>query len=250
MPLILNIQKTLESTDCQYVLFPDQTGNYDAGTNPGGYGAPNDDRADIAIFLIPKLWDPIDNVISTLAASVVTSGNDDPVNATDWILNISEDGYYPIDFGYVHLQSNGLPVDTDEYIYDTVDGQLYRSLTDSNNTAPNVDDTNWATGSPDDEEFETFVTAQNQKFNSDTIILCNSENEYHKFTARVAENLLNNPNKGCPCLDRNRKKWERLHVLYTGALSLAVQNRYNSAGRVAKALTDMFVDINCEDCKC
>lgn len=39
--------KIIQPNDCESIVIQDTTGNYDASTNPGGYGAPNEARADI-----------------------------------------------------------------------------------------------------------------------------------------------------------------------------------------------------------
>lgn len=253
MAFAIEIVKQLESTDCEYVLLSDQTGDYNVTTNPNGYGAPNPARNEVALFLVPRSYDSVEGTNTDLAASTVQSGNDDPLNATQWVLATAQDGYYPCDVAWIFLDASlaGTPINTGDYIYDTTLNNLYRSTVDSNSTAPNVSLNDWILGSIEDAEFDTFLVSSGQKSAVNITILCRAEDGYQKFTAQITKNILNNPNStGCACLNRNQKKWERLHVLYNGAIVLDQQNRYIEAADVIKALSDMIVDINCEDCRC
>ena len=251
MPFAVEIVKQQESVDCEYVLLSDQTGAYHVTTNPNGYGAPNPDRADIAIFLVPRVYDPVEGTNTDLISTTVQSGNDIPVTATEWVLATAEDAYYPCDAAWVFIADGVVSVDTGDYIYDSNLANLYRSTADANTSEPNNSLATWVLGSIDDAEFDTFLDNSGQKAATNFIILCRVEDGYQKFTAQITKNILNNPNTtGCACLNRNQRKWERLHVLYNGAIALDQQNRYIEAGDVIKSLSDIITDINCEDCRC
>lgn len=49
--------KIIQPNDCESIVIEDTTGDYDAADNPGGYGAPNEERADITgtLFTLTEL---------------------------------------------------------------------------------------------------------------------------------------------------------------------------------------------------
>ena len=52
MALILQVAKDSITSDCKTLAYSDHTGNYNVSTNPGGYGAPNETRANLYILSI------------------------------------------------------------------------------------------------------------------------------------------------------------------------------------------------------
>lgn len=94
----------------------DETGDYDATDNPGGYGAPNTARNEIAIFVITKYK-------ATAGDTELQELPVDPETATQWQYNdIKGDGFYQADV-YNVLKSVPSP-NTNDFRYDS--GNLER----------------------------------------------------------------------------------------------------------------------------
>jgi hypothetical protein len=109
--MALQLNFTLGTYDRVNNLLPitDSTGNYDAGTNPGGYGAPNPDRSSFALVATTR-------VVSTTTDRAII--NTDPVTDSTWSYDFGSDGVYE-----VYLV--GLPIETspdvsllaEDYVY-------------------------------------------------------------------------------------------------------------------------------------
>lgn len=66
--------------------FSDETGAYDAATNPGGYGAPNDERAAVGIFLVSQRRESLRRVTLPQAEA-------DPLTADKFYFRPGPDGW-------------------------------------------------------------------------------------------------------------------------------------------------------------
>ena len=87
MALVLAIERTSITADCGTVVNTDTTGNYNVTTNPTGYGAPNETRANLYIKFLVNLRKTSGREPITIAAY-----NDNTV--TSWSYAITEDGWY------------------------------------------------------------------------------------------------------------------------------------------------------------
>lgn len=103
------------------VTFTDGTGDYDAGDNPGGYGAPNDEFSDFAHYAIirKKNVNDVDDEILELDAY-------NPLTATEFTTERAVDGWYEGTKLNIRIWSAGI------YNVDTVryhSGVIYKANT-------------------------------------------------------------------------------------------------------------------------
>lgn len=87
MALELKIQNTAVTASGDAMTVTDVTGDYDASTNPTGYGAPNEERANLALFLRSF------NKLTTGDVELVIDDNDSPNTVTEWSVSLNKDGW-------------------------------------------------------------------------------------------------------------------------------------------------------------
>ena len=88
MALELKLIRGAIDDDLTYFTLTDNTLLYDAVDNPGGYGTPNPDRADIALYLyMYKHNKDIDD-------SALLLFNNNPTTVSSWQIPMLVDGYY------------------------------------------------------------------------------------------------------------------------------------------------------------
>ena len=78
-------------TNYDDMIIDDSTGTYDAGTNPGGYGAPNPDRADLGLVLVAQKKG-YGNIADT-ELEYSNTGNDFDTIAS-WTVDVTVDGWH------------------------------------------------------------------------------------------------------------------------------------------------------------
>lgn len=77
-----------QSQAATILYLDDLTGSYNVTTNPGGYGAPNTERTDLALILIAKYK-------AIAADDYLTISSYDPEIVTEWTMpSITRDGHY------------------------------------------------------------------------------------------------------------------------------------------------------------
>lgn len=77
-----------ESEDGTIIYITDETGEYDAVSNPGGYGAPNTAREDVALIILGKYKASAGDV-------ELTFDTYNPEDVTEFaVSNLDTDGYY------------------------------------------------------------------------------------------------------------------------------------------------------------
>lgn len=93
MSLNLRLQNYAINDSGTVLTIQDVTGNYDATTNPGGYGTPNPARNSVALFLrtYQKRYDGGDTIINTLLTS--TPNNSAPTAVTSWDIALLTDSW-------------------------------------------------------------------------------------------------------------------------------------------------------------
>jgi hypothetical protein len=78
------------SEDGTKITIADSTGNYDAGTNTGGYGTPNPDRADVGLVIVANYKGSAGDTPLVITAY-------DPETATELEVALDLDGWIRID---------------------------------------------------------------------------------------------------------------------------------------------------------
>ena len=87
--IVLKVEKGSISADCLTLTIDDNTGVYDAGTNTGGYGSPNDERNTLYLKLLVTLK-------KTAGDEVITVDAYNDLTVTTWDVTIAEDGRYEL----------------------------------------------------------------------------------------------------------------------------------------------------------
>ncbi len=109
-----------ESQDGETVYIDDDTGAYDAMTNPAGYGAPNTAREDIAIILIA-------NYKGSTGDTAMTITTYDPENVEQWVItSATTDGHVEFDLYNIPKKTGAEVPATNDFVYDFTANQLER----------------------------------------------------------------------------------------------------------------------------
>lgn len=125
MSLVLVISKDSISSDGTTMTIVDSTGDYNVTTNPGGYGTPNPDRADIAIILRAFAKRISEDDIELDIASY------DPENATEWEITLNKDGWQQIEAYGLRLYSVDTEFSIGELTYNAATDEIFKILTKS-----------------------------------------------------------------------------------------------------------------------
>jgi hypothetical protein len=117
MPLSLNFSIT-KSEDGKTVTATDATGDYAAGTNEGGYGAPNPDRNTLALIVL---------LVERKTGGDVSYYPDpnDPETADTFVFHIENDGHYQLRVWPLEIKAAQTP-DVGVYVYDATADEIQR----------------------------------------------------------------------------------------------------------------------------
>jgi hypothetical protein len=97
----------------------DNTGVYEASENPGGYGAPNTERADLALIVIAKYK-------ASSGAVSITADTYDPESVTQWVFDdLQGDGNYEFSIYPVAKKAAQSPT-LNTFVYNFTSNQLER----------------------------------------------------------------------------------------------------------------------------
>lgn len=150
-----------ESQDGTIIYISDETGEYDASSNPGGYGGPNTARADVALIILGKYKASAGDTDLTFDAY-------DPEIVTEFsVSNLDTDGYYQFKV-YTVDKYVAQPPTLNTFVYEFTSNQLQRG-----NGAAFV--------SAEDEELEDNEIANNTKDWPHIPDLFRAKNYLHKL---------------------------------------------------------------------
>lgn len=120
MALVYNFE--VSENELGTILYlDDNTGIYEATENPGGYGAPNTARADLALIVLAKYKASSGDV-------TITASTYDPETVTQWTFPASTlqgDGYYKFDVYPVAKKAAQSPT-LNTFVYDFTNNRLER----------------------------------------------------------------------------------------------------------------------------
>jgi len=109
-----------ESEDGATIYVNDETGAYDAVSNVGGYGAPNTERADVALVILG-------NYKATAGDAALTFASHDPEDVTQFsVPNLTLDGYYQFKIYTVAKKTGAETPAEDDFVYDFDTDELQR----------------------------------------------------------------------------------------------------------------------------
>jgi hypothetical protein len=138
MALELSIYKYGINDAGTKITVKDYTGNYNADSNPTGYGAPNAERSSLALFLraVAKRYDGEDDITDTILT--ITETNPDKLVADTWYVDLlSKDSWIQaIVYGLrLYASPSSLAFDEGELTYD-VDSNEIRKITSRTGDGP------------------------------------------------------------------------------------------------------------------
>lgn len=232
MALTLVVQKKSISSDCGTLTIEDATGSYDVTDNPGGYGAPNETRANLYLKLIVTLK-------KTTGDETITVDAYDENTVTEWAITITEDGRYESFLFACLAWGSGITYELNYITYDASTDKYYKSLQNSNlNNA--VTDPLWWEETEDIDDFIAAIDASQPDIYSDTeniIELCNSVVCKNRALTSVA----------CCCNDEcTLQSYEKLRMLLEAAQIRDAQGSYNQAQEIIERIQTVCEDIDCE----
>jgi hypothetical protein len=237
MALDLTISITAIDSDCDTITVTDGTGTYDVNDNPGGYGAPNTERANLGLYLFGYEYNPDGD------DSLLTVDNTNPTGVTGWNIDVSGDGYVYFILLAVPVWDAG----TTYAIGDIVEasGVFYRSLTAGNlNNAPAGDLTNWEVLT-DATLIANYTSAANitaeLQTRDDDVIVCNSEKGFAQEVSKAAAGT-------CCSSCQTANRWERMNVLLQAAYVQLARNQFTKAHTLVKQIEREIVDAKCASC--
>jgi len=125
MALVLALEKTSITSNCATIVNTDITGVYNLTTNPGGYGAPNETRANLYIKFLTNLRkstgrEPIS----------ITAYNEN--TASVWSYTITESGWYEHYMFACLAWSSIITYAAGEIAYDVATDAYYKSVSAGN----------------------------------------------------------------------------------------------------------------------
>jgi len=238
MALELNICRTATTADCGTVTITDQTGNYDAVDNVGGYGTPNPDRADLALFLMGWKWvspdedDPEDVPL--------TINNDDPLNVTSWDIAQTIDGYYYYKIFGVPVWDVAVAYTTGDVVYDSTYQAYYKALQGSTGSQPGATPLDW-------EVVENLLEEED----NDSIYLTDyNDVVYCRAEACVAKILSDYTDQCCKKCDGYDicKQWIQAETLFQSALVNSYQEKWAESDYILRYLADLCSNVDCSVC--
>lgn len=181
MALILRLTYTSINSDGTQITITDSTGNYDASTNPGGYGTPNPDRSDIALILraFVKRFDDSDEITDTLLTS--TPNDTDPTVVESWVVSVTAQGWHQMDLYGLNLYSTSTLLNVDEIVWDTGTSQLLRILTRSGSGPYTYTYTTATEADLANADYTTAYTAVLNSLVIPELCVCNNKAIMHYF---------------------------------------------------------------------
>lgn len=122
MALTINIVKSSLNSDGTVMNLSDSTGAYNVSDNPGGYGTPNPDRDQLAIYLRAYNKRSDDDV----ALSIATY---DKVTASTWAVTLNKDGWQQVNSYGLRFYSTDTSFSVLELVYNVATAEIWKILT-------------------------------------------------------------------------------------------------------------------------
>lgn len=124
MALSINIVKSSLNSDGTVMNLSDDTGAYNVSTNPGGYGTPNPDRNQVAIFLLAYNKRSDGDVSLSIASYNKTT-------ATTWAVTLNKDGWQQVNAYGLQLYDVNTEFSISELVYNSGTDEIWKILTKS-----------------------------------------------------------------------------------------------------------------------
>jgi hypothetical protein len=218
-----------------FFMVEDDTGTYNATTNPGGYGSPNPVRASLALFVYGYKFMPNPDEDTTL--NIIN--NNDPVNVTSWQVDMNMDGYHYIRVLGFNIWSAVATYQIDNLVF--YQTRYYRALAITTNEDPINNPLVWQ------EELdlttdEIYANASIYTYQLDTVINSRGKQCYQKAVLKEAQ-------ENCNCFGSVPgpvvKPYMQIFVHLNAANFLCRQQKYAQADAELQYLASYCNNINC-----
>lgn len=240
MSLSINPTITTNST-CNTITLTDNT-------TADTYGSSNNlARAAVAIYLRAISF----NDDGTVKSDTILSTGINPITDASWAYLETLDGYYQFQLIAVNLWAVGTPLVKDAIVYynggTAEENGLYKALVSSTGVIPPDDATRWVKVTSDALASDTAGSIAEIEMSAKTnyVYKCNSEKVFLEISNTMATALLNVPED---CLSLSFNSWEQVHALYNSLITLATENRYLEAQKVAQYIQTLGEELNCTTC--
>lgn len=236
MALVLKLEKTSISSDCATMVVTEITGDYNVTTNPTGFGAPNETRANLYLKLLVHLR-------KSTGREVIAVPAYNENTASSWSIDVSnsEDGWLELYLFGCKAWGSGVTYQLNYVAYDASTDKYYRSLQNSN-TNHLVSDTAWWSEATDIDHFTAARTASQP----DTYSVTENVVELCRSRKCEAQMLIK---AGCNCCDECAlKEYEKVRMkIEAAAIHEALEN-FTEAQIIVENLNT--VCENLVDCGC
>jgi len=236
MALALNICQTARLADCSEFTLTDQTGDYNATTNPGGYGTPNEGRSTLALHILGYKYveGATDEDITALL------NNTDPENVTSWSVPNTADGYYYFDILAVDIWDASVSYVVGDLV--EYQGTYYKTLIDNLNSPPSDINTDWEIITDLSEEISNTSLADYQRYHM--VNTCRVEYCYG--------NVVHDSNaicQGCQdCQGKILKLYQKLDVLFQSIFINIDQDNWTKADLEVRTMIGYCQKTDCRVC--
>lgn len=234
MALEHKLAKGSISSDCITLTVSDDTGNYNVTTNPTGYGAPNETRANLYLKFFVTLRK------STGRESItVPAYNENTV--TSWSVTIAEDGWYELYMFSCKAWSNAITYQLNYITYSASTDSYYKSIQGTNlNHA--VSDTAWWEVTTDIDDFIAAINAtQPDTYNvtKNIVELCRSRKCEGQMLLKA----------GCDCCDECAlQQYEKVRMKVESAGWAEALGSFTEAQEIVENINEICA--NEIDCGC
>lgn len=219
----------------------DNTGTYDATTNPGGYGSPNPARSDLDlyVFAYKKNYDSDDQELDVTIST--------PATQELWNTELVGDGHYRYEVIGTEKWVIGETYALDQVVY--FNGKFYKATTahlaaDSNDPED--------VGAPWEEiTLETLKTTVYDNPDTYAVNVGSLDWVYTNLADVHYVNILSKLSKkgcGCNCSKQCKQYLDQFDFFLNSAVSLFYIENYTLAAKVVLVLDDMRTRNGCEGC--
>jgi len=235
MANVLALEKTSISSNCTSMVVTDITGNYNASTNLGGYGAPNDTRVSLYLKLLV-------NLRKSTGREVIAVPAYNENTATTWTITIAEDGWYELYLFACKVWDAAITYALSAVVYSVATDSYYKSIQAGNlNNA--VTNTTWWTAITTDVNDYLAAVALPQtatyEVTKNVVELCSSR----KCEAQM---LLK---ANCDCCDECMlQEYEKVRMKIEGAGWNEALGNFTEAQEIVENLNTICGEL--EDCNC
>lgn len=235
MAVTMSICQTATNADCTEFTITDETGLYSV-TNTGGYGTPNLDRADLALYLIGYKYEEgeEDSEITDLI------NNTDPENVTEWAIANTEDGYYYFNIMAIPVWDIAVTYAIDDLVF--YQQVWYKTLIANLASEPTSVNTDWEVIADIGTEIDNEATESTVRYD-------------FNYTCRVEicyAGIVHESGAVCnsceDCTGKELQLYMKLDVLFQSMFIHMSQDNWAEADKVTRTITGYCSKTNCRVC--